>query len=38
MSYTVTKYLTRPNTSIEWPEIPVLESLGIGGYDVTTYT
>ena len=33
MSYTVTKYLTRPNTSIEWPEIPVLESLGIGGYD-----
>ena len=33
MSYTVTKYLTRPNTSIEWPEIPVLQSLGIGGYD-----
>lgn len=29
MSYTVTRYITRPNTSIEWPEI----SLRLNGYD-----
>jgi len=28
-TYTSTKYITRPNTSIEWPEV----SVGLNGYD-----
>ena len=28
-TYTVTKYITRPNTSIEWPE----RHLGLNGYE-----